>query len=167
MRQQWGRRGKKRLLRSVLSVVLAVGMVLGGAVTFPVSSIQTVKAEGATITSMAYYSAGDGPVLSASGVDSASYGFVSPIFSGGELTWGEAVSDLNVNVKVDGAWVNIDDLSNFAYNYDWGNWNDGGFDGYWFKVSETTYLQFASKTNPNVTLEYTLDFTKLTSATIT
>lgn len=149
----------KRVLSVVLAFVLTVSMVVGG---------QTRDAEAATtITSMAYYSSNDGPVITGSGVESASYGFVMPIFNGGAATWSDVVDDLKVNVKVDGVWTDIDSVSSFIYNSNWGHWSDSGFNGYWFTVSETTEIQLYSVANPSVTLEYTLQFTKLESTTIT
>lgn len=43
---------------------------------------KVVKAATGAITSMDYYSASDGPILSNSGVDGASYGFVMPKTNG-------------------------------------------------------------------------------------
>lgn len=70
-----------------------------------------------------------------------------------------------VNVKVKGNWVDIDN-SSFVYNQNWGHWHDAGFHGYWFSVSETTYIQLASRTN-GVTLDYTLEFINIEKTTIT
>lgn len=132
--------------------------------------IQTVAVEAAqtnTISSMNYFSAKDGPILSQSGVNEASYGFVMPMFNNGTSSWADVSGDLQVNVKVDDNWVNIDNVSSFVYNSNWGNWSDGGFNGYWFKVSKTTQIRLASKTNSNVFLDYTLEFTKLAENNIT
>jgi len=118
------------------------------------------------INSMNYFSEKDGPVLSQKGVGTASYGFVMPVFNNGDSSWGEVASDLQVNVKVNDKWIDIDDVDNFAYDLNWGNWSDGGFNGYWFKVSETTEIQLASKSNSNVTLNYTLEFTNLSKTVI-
>ncbi len=148
----------KRIFSLVLTFVLVAGLI----------GIQPSSAYAAsTITSMDYYSAGDGPVLTGSGVESASYGFVMPIFNGGAATWNDVVDDLKVNVMYNGAWTDIDTVSGFIYNYNWGHWTDAGFNGYWFEISETTQLQLQSKANPGVTLEYTLQFTKLSATTIT
>lgn len=87
-----------------------------------------------------------------------------PVFNGGTATWEDVAGDLTVNVKVNGNWVNIDETS-FVYNQNWGHWCDSGFYGYWFIVSETTYLQLASKAN-GVTLNYTLEFTNINRTTI-
>ncbi len=149
----------KRVLSLVLAFVVTVTMTVGS---------QTRDAEAATtITSMAYYSANDGPVISHSGVSEASYGFVMPIFNGGAATWTDVVDDLKVNVKVNGVWTDIDSVGTFIYNSNWGHWSDGGFNGYWFTVSETTEIQLYSVANPGVTLEYTLEFIKLDTTTIT
>ncbi len=147
----------------LLSLVLAI-MVLSSAI-FTAAPITSEAAT--TITSMSYYSSNDGPVISKSDAVEASYGFVMPIFNGGAATFNDVADDLAVNVKVNGAWVDIDSVASFIYNSNWGHWNDAGFTGYWFVVSETTYIQLASKSNPSVALEYTLEFTKLASATIT
>lgn len=131
---------------------------------------QAAKAEGIqanTISSMNYFSANDGPVLSKSAVGAVSYGFVMPVFNNGAASWADVSSDLQVNVKVGDKWINIDDVSSFVYNSNWGNWSDGGFNGYWFKVSKTTQIQLASKSNSNVNLNYTLEYTKLSENVIT
>lgn len=120
-----------------------------------------------TISSMNYFSANDGPVISKSAVSEASYGFVMPVFNNGASSWTDVSSDLQVSVKVDGNWVNIDNVSSFVYNSNWGNWSDGGFNGYWFKVSKTTEIRLSSKTNSNVFLDYKLEFTKLSESIIT
>lgn len=152
------------LSRKLLSLGLVLAIVFGCLSSGMVSNIRVAEAAGSTITSMNYFSASDGPVISGSGVGSASYGFVMPIFNGGAATWEDVVGDLTVNVKVNGRWVNIDDTS-FVYNQNWGHWHDGGFTGYWFIVSETTYLQLASKSN-GVTLDYTLEFTNIGTAKV-
>lgn len=128
--------------------------------------LQYAKAATA-IQSMSYFSAGDGPVLTGSGVGMASYGFVMPVFNNGEATWEDVAADMCLSVKTGGTWTDIDNVSKFIYNSNWGIWNDGGFNGYWFNVDETTYLQLSSKTNPDVTLEYTLEFTNLAKLNIT
>ena len=120
-----------------------------------------------TISSMNYFSANDGPVISKSAVSEASYGFVMPVFNNGASSWADLSNDLQVSVKVDGNWVNIDNVSSFVYNSNWGNWSDGGFNGYWFKVSKTTEIRLSSKTNRNVFLDYKLEFTKLSESVIT
>lgn len=155
---------EKCLMRRVVSLILALVMVIGGILPVTGGGLQARAAE-STITSMSYFSASDGPVISKSGVGSASYGFVMPIFNGGAATWEDVLNDLVVNVKVNGNWVNIDNTS-FVYNQNWGNWSDGGFNGYWFTVSETTNIRLASKTS-GVTLDYTLVFTNIEKTTIT
>lgn len=157
---------KGKCLRGrILSLFLSVVMVLG--VTFSPGGAGSITAQaaGTTITSMSYFSASDGPVISGSGVGQASYGFVMPVFNAGAAAWTEVAGDLTVNVKVNGSWVNIDD-TDFTYNVNWGNWSDSGFYGYWFIVSETTYIQLVSKAN-GVTLDYTLQFTNIAKTTIT
>lgn len=146
-----------------LSLVLAI-MVLSSTIF----TAAPITSEAATaITSMSYYSPNDGPVISASDAVQASYGFVMPIFNGGAATFSDVADDLVVNVKVNGQWLDIDAVDKYIYNSNWGHWNDGGFTGYWFVLSETTEIQLASRSNPGVTLEYTLQFTKLASTTIT
>jgi len=122
------------------------------------------EAQSVTIQSMAY---DDGPTFTASGMNEASFGFRMPVFNGGLNTWGEVAADLSVKVKENGAWVDIDSVDRFVYNSNWGHWSDSGFNGYWFKVSETTQLQLYSKSNPEVTLDYTLVLNKADAASIT
>lgn len=73
-----------------------------------------------------------------------------PFFNGGASAWSDVASDLGVNVKVNGAWVDIDSVSKYVNNSNWGHWSDGGANGFWFKVAET-YVQLYSKSNPSVT----------------
>lgn len=154
---------KRRYGRKVISLYLAIVM-LAGISLLPTSTVQA--AAGDTITSMSYFSAADGPTITKSGVGQASYGFVMPIFNGGSATWNDVVQDLGVKVKVNGSWVDIDSVSSFVYNQNWGHWNDGGFNGYWFTLSKTTEIQLFSKAN-GVTLDYTLVFQNINKTTIT
>ncbi len=157
------RKNTNSIRHKLLSLVLA--MVVLSCAIFTAAPISSEAAT--TITSMSYYSSNDGPVISAADAIQASYGFVMPVFNGGAATFTDVADDLAVNVKVNGVWTDIDTVSKFVYNSNWGHWNDAGFTGYWFILSETTELQLASKANPGVTLEYTLQFTKLASTTIT
>lgn len=149
-----------RLLSLLLTAVMTV-------VTVFAAAPGVGKAAETTITSMDYYSAGDGPVITQSDATQASFGFVMPVFNGGAATWDDVASDLAVNVKVDGQWVDIDEVKSFVYNSNWGHWHDSGFHGYWFVLSQTTEIQLVSKANPSVTLDYTLNFIKLGTTTIT
>lgn len=153
---------KMRLVHKVLSLFLAAALIAG------VGLLPAPKAQAAatTITSMSYFSAGDGPVITKSGVGQASFGFVMPVFNGGAATWSDVAQDLGVKVKVNGSWVNIDNVSSFVYNQNWGNWSDSGFYGYWFTLSQTTELQLYSKAS-GVTLPYTLVFQNINKTTIT
>ncbi len=155
----------KQLKYRLISMVLTAVLVITGSLTMSLSTASTVYAAETVITSMAYYSPNDGPVITNSGVGQASYGFVMPIFNGGASTWEEVSSDLRVNVKVNNNWVDIDSTG-FVYNQNWGHWYDSGFTGYWFIVSETTYLQLASIAT-GATLDYTLVFNNIPTATIT
>lgn len=155
----------KQLKRKVLSLVLTAVMTALYALFPAPGTTGRVQAAETAITSMTYFSAADGPVISKSGVGQASYGFVMPIFNGGSATWQDVASDLKVNVKVNNSWVDIDSTS-FVYNQNWGHWSDSGFTGYWFTLSQTTYIQLASRTT-GVTLDYTLQFTNIPKTTIT
>ncbi|SHO48428.1 discoidin domain-containing protein [Anaerocolumna xylanovorans] len=158
-------RKHRGLKQKLLSFILTVTMIAIGSYLPALGTSGRVQAAATVITSMAYFSASDGPVISHSGVGQASYGFVMPVFNGGAATWQDVASDLKVNVKVNGSWVDIDS-TDFVYNQNWGNWNDGGFYGYWFTISKTTYLQLASRST-GVTLDYTLEFTSIPKTTIT
>ncbi|MUG67887.1 MULTISPECIES: glycoside hydrolase family 16 protein [Paenibacillus] len=153
---------EKRLVSKVWCLFLAVVMVASVGL-LPASKAQ---AAATTITSMDYFSPADGPVISKSGVGQASYGFVMPIFNGGSATLQDVIQDLGVNVRVGGNWIDIDSVSRFVYNQNWGHWSDGGFNGYWFTISETTEIQLFSKAN-GVTLNYTLQFQNINRTTIT
>lgn len=158
---------RTKLWKRGMGVLLSAAMVLGGVAT-PFAGGQTVLiAEAATtINSMSYFSSNDGPVLNGSGVGEASYGFVMPVFNGGSATWEDVSADLSVRVNVNGVYTDIDSVSKFVYNQNWGHWHDGGVSGYWFKVSETTNLQLYSKST-GVSLDYTLNFTNINTTTIT
>ncbi|EKQ50207.1 MULTISPECIES: family 16 glycosylhydrolase [unclassified Clostridium] len=196
MEKKFGQKSK-RILYKGMSILLTFSMVTGSVILSPIWGIQVANAEEAqtsealvtkgaeaqvtqttgaqvtleaqanTISSMNYFSANDGPIISKSGVNDASYGFVMPVFNNGASTWADVSSDLQVSVKVNGNWINIDNVSSFVYNSNWGNWSDGGFNGYWFKVSQTTEIRLSSKSNSNVFLDYTLEFTKLSESVIT
>jgi len=152
---------KQKVLCLFLVVVLAVSVML-----LPSSKVQTAEAAGTTVTSMTYFSAADGPVISKSGVGQASYGFVMPIFNGGSATWNDVSDDVGVKVKVNGSWIDIDSAGGYVYNQNWGHWSDGGLYGYWFTLSATTEIQLYSKAN-GVTLDYTLLFQNINTTTIT
>lgn len=152
---------KQKVLCLFLVAVLAASIIL-----LPSSKVQTVEAAGSTVTSMTYFSAENGPVISKSGVGQASYGFVMPIFNGGAATWNDVADDVGVNVKVNGSWVDIDSASGYIYNQNWGHWSDEGVYGYWFTLSATTEIQLYSKAN-GVTLDYTLVFQNVNTTTIT
>ncbi|GIO35525.1 hypothetical protein J41TS12_03860 [Paenibacillus antibioticophila] len=153
------RRYQQRMLSLILAVVMAAGIGL-------LPGVRAQAADPGTITSMAYFSAADGPVISKSGVGQASYGFVMPIFNGGAATWNQVSGDLGVKVKVAGNWVDIDSAAGYVYNQNWGHWSDGGFNGFWFTLSATTEIQLYSKAN-GVTLDYTLVFQNINTTTIT
>lgn len=153
---------ERRYLQKGLSLFFAVVM-LASVGLWPASK---VEAADSTVTSMDYFSAADGPVISKSGVGQASYGFVMPIFNGGAATWNDVAQDVGVKVKVGGSWVDIDSVSSFIYNQNWGHWSDGGFTGYWFTLSATTEIQLYSKAN-GVTLDYRLVFQNINKTTIT
>ena len=127
---------------------MAVAVTVTGVLPASVGPAAAAETGSTVITSMAY---DEGPTFTASGLSEASFGFRMPTFNGGAAAWGDVASDLGVNVKVNGAWKDIDSVSKYVYNSNWGHWSDGGANGFWFKVSESTYLQLYSKSNPNVT----------------
>ncbi|MFD2877337.1 hypothetical protein ACFTAO_17080 [Paenibacillus rhizoplanae] len=106
-------------MQKVLSVFLVMVM-LAGTGLLPASRIQKADAAGVTVSSMTYFSAADGPVISKSGVGQASYGFVMPVFNGGSATWSDVSDDVGVKVKVNGNWVDIDSAGGYVYNQNWG-----------------------------------------------
>ncbi len=91
-------RKHKGLKHKLLSIILAVAMIALGSYLPVIGTTGKVQAAQTVITSMAYFSASDGPVISHSGVGQASYGFVMPVFNGGAATWQDVASDLKVNV---------------------------------------------------------------------
>jgi beta-glucanase (GH16 family) len=149
--------------RKVWSLFLAL-ILLAGAGILPAAKVQAAST---TVTSMGYFSAADGPVITKSGVGQASYGFVMPVFNGGAASWNDVSGDVGVKVKVSGNWVDIDSAGGYVYNQNWGHWSDGGMNGYWFTLSATTEIQLYSKANSGVTLDYRLVFQNVNTATIT
>ncbi|MDR2889311.1 MAG: hypothetical protein LBV33_05665, partial [Lachnospiraceae bacterium] len=160
-------RNATKVTRRGIGLLMAVLVFAVSLLTIPAAGSGQVIAAPAAITSMAYFSPNDGPVFNGSGVGKASYGFVAPIFNDGANTWDEVVDDLQINVKVNGVWTDIDSLTQFVYNVNWGNWSDGGFNGYWFDLTQSTELQLVSRANPQVALEYTMNFTNLSTTNIT
>lgn len=157
---------RNKFFKRICTVLLTAAMVCGSGTLPGRNGQQVVYAAESVINSMEYYSAGDGPVLTKSGVGKASFGFVMPKFNDGRSSWQDVAGDLSVKVKVDNTYIDIDSVDSFVYNQNWGHWNDGGFTGYWFEVSETTWLQLYSKST-GVTLDYTLEFIGLDKTTIT
>lgn len=146
-----------------ISLLMAVAVTVTGII--PSGALAAAVTDGRTvITSMDY---DGGPTFTGSGLSETSFGIRMPVFNGGESSWEEVASDLGVNVKVDGVWKDIDMVNKYVYNGNWGHWSDGGANGYWFRVTENTYLQLYSKSNPNITLDYNLIFntTELSAVT--
>lgn len=156
---------ERRFMQKALSLFLAIGMLASVSLWQP-AQVHGAEAAATTVTSMDYFSAADGPIISKSGVGQASYGFVMPKFNGGSATWNDVAQDVGVKVKVGANWVDIDSVSSIIYNQNWGHWSDGGFTGYWFTLSATTEIQLYSKAN-GVTLNYTLVFQNINKTTIT
>ncbi|MFE9275062.1 glycoside hydrolase family 16 protein [Paenibacillus glucanolyticus] len=156
---------ERRFMQKALCLFLAIGVLASVSLWQP-AQVHGAEAAATTVTSMDYFSAADGPIISKSGVGQASYGFVMPKFNGGSATWNDVAQDVGVKVKVGANWVDIDSVSSFIYNQNWGHWSDGGFTGYWFTLSATTEIQLYSKAN-GVTLNYTLVFQNINKTTIT
>lgn len=156
---------ERRFMQKALCLFLAIGVLASVSLWQP-AQVNGAEAAATTVTSMDYFSAADGPIISKSGVGQASYGFVMPKFNGGSATWNDVAQDVGVKVKVGANWVDIDSVSSFIYNQNWGHWSDGGFTGYWFTLSATTEIQLYSKAN-GVTLNYTLVFQNINKTTIT
>ncbi|GLX69802.1 family 16 glycosylhydrolase [Paenibacillus glycanilyticus] len=154
-------RHARKVFLLFLALIMAAGISL-----MPDSKTRVAEAAGTSVTSMTYFSSNDGPVISKSGVGSASYGFVMPVFNGGAATWNDVADDIGVKVKTGGNWVDIDSAGGYVYNQNWGHWSDSGIYGYWFMVSQTTEIQLYSKTS-GVTLNYTLQFQNINKQTIT
>ncbi|MBR1930005.1 MAG: Ig-like domain-containing protein [Lachnospiraceae bacterium] len=156
---------KSKWKKLCIGMSLALSLALIAPDVLPAAAL-TAHAEetSVTITSMAY---DDGPNFAANAMDAVSFGFRMPFFNNKANTWSEVNKDLSVKVKVDGEWIDIDSVDSFIYNRNWGHWSDGGANGYWFRVSETTYLQLYSKSDPSVTLDYTLTVNKTDAASVT
>jgi beta-glucanase (GH16 family)/uncharacterized protein YneR len=95
-------------------------------------------------------------------------GFQFPNFNNG-AAFDDVKDDIALFVKQNNEWVSIDNnaASGWIYDVNFGNWWEGP-GGYWFNpVKETTYIKVASKTNPNVFVEYTLNVIPAVPQTIT
>ena len=88
MLQKLGAKSSKKWKRA-LGIVLLFAMMIE--LIMPTETIVRA-ASGVTITSMSYYSSSDGPVLTGSGVENASYGFVMPVFNGGAASFSDVYS---------------------------------------------------------------------------
>ncbi|WP_233254374.1 peptidoglycan-binding protein [Salipaludibacillus keqinensis] len=87
-------------------------------------------------------------------------GFEFPRFNNG-ATFRDVQDDVALFVNQDDEWVSIDNNADSGWIYDnnFGNWWEGP-GGYWFDpVEETTQVRVASKTNPDVFVDYTLTVT--------
>ncbi|TDL32009.1 glycosyl hydrolase family protein [Jeotgalibacillus sp. S-D1] len=87
-------------------------------------------------------------------------GFEFPKFNSG-ATFKDVKDDVALFVKQDDEWVSIDNNagSGWVYDKNFGNWWEGP-GGYWFDpVEETMQVRVASKTNPDVFVDYTLKVT--------
>ncbi|WP_226681728.1 Ig-like domain-containing protein [Sutcliffiella horikoshii] len=88
-------------------------------------------------------------------------GFEFPRFNNGGATFKDVKDDVALFVQQGDEWVSIDNnaASGWIYDNNFGNWWEGP-GGYWFNpVEETTVVKVASKTNPDVYVEYTLKVT--------
>ncbi len=124
---------------------------------------------------MEYFSGNDGPVLTKSGVGTATFGFAAPKFNGKdykELNLSEVWEDLRFEEKKeDGTWECIDQKynedSSYVWDQDWAwclgdNWDNYVF---WIKMDHSATVRLRSVSNPEVTLEYTLNFNDLPTYT--
>ncbi|MEM5017005.1 Ig-like domain-containing protein [Metabacillus indicus] len=95
-------------------------------------------------------------------------GFQFPTFNNG-AAFDDVKDDIALFVKQNNEWVSIDNNpdSGWIYDSNFGNWWEGP-GGYWFNpVEETTQVKVASKTNPGVFVEYTLNVTPAVPQPIT
>lgn len=67
---------RTRMQKRILSMFLVLSLICCSFLLPVTGDAKLVKAASTTITSMEYFSPADGPVISRSGVDSASFGFV-------------------------------------------------------------------------------------------
>ncbi|WP_166805825.1 Ig-like domain-containing protein [Jeotgalibacillus sp. R-1-5s-1] len=118
-------------------------------------TLNVTPANTQVITSMAPAGATTLEVSPSGGV-----GFEFPRFNSG-ATFKDVKDDIALFVKQGDEWVSIDQNASSGWIYDrnFGNWWEGP-GGYWFNpVEETTQVRVASKTNPDVFVEYTLKVT--------
>ena len=148
---------KSNWKKCCVGIAMAVALGVTGIMPCTAMTVSAEESTGTLITSMAY---DNGPDFTVQGLSQGSVGFNMPKFNGGTASWADVVDDLGVNVMVDGAWKDIDSVSKFVYNSNWGHWSDSGFNGYWFKLTESVSVQLYAKSNPNVSLVYNLNFVK-------
>lgn len=147
--------------KAITSVLASLSIFI--ALVFVLSTVQKLvlraeESSSITIQSMSYFSDKDGPTIVKSGVEEASFGFVMPIFNGGQNNWTEVHEDLGVEINVDNNWVDINSVPQFTYNVNWGHWQEETVNGFWFRISESLELRLISLNNPTITLPYTLLF---------
>lgn len=171
----------KRFVKKIVAFLLVITLLFGSESFLGVVSNETDAYAATTlITSMEYFNMeNDGPTQTKQGTTDASFGFVMPQFNGKtsqELSLEDVEGDLQLYVKqakgTNGEWKKISDVDYFVFNETWGwehqVWSPTA-DGWicWFKLTETTQIRFQSKTNSNVTLEYTMNFEKLPTYQLT
>lgn len=96
----------------------------------------------------------EGPIINVGAEGNA--GFTFPMFNNGDARFDDIKDDLQVMVKENEEYIDIDSTDEWIYNTNWGHFWDGP-GGYWFNpVKETVNVKLVSKTNPNIFIEYTL-----------
>ena len=152
-------------IRCGLAFLMVIALAITGIAPSTTMVVTAETTENTTITSMAYTE--EGNTFEAYVLSEHSFGFRMPIFNGGANTWSEVSADLGVNIKVDEEWRDIDSVSQYIYNRNWGHWSDSGFYGFWFRLTEILSVQLYSKSNPAVTLEYELILHRASPAEVT
>ncbi len=152
---------KKNMIKAA-SLMIALGMMTGiysDSFIIAPFSYEVDALEACKITSM---SATQGPEITV-GVTGGT-GFTFPVFNNNDSVKFEQVADdLRIFVKMssDSDWVGIDNnaASGWIYDSNFGHFWDGP-GGYWFHVTETTYVRLQSVSSPDVHLDYTLIYNK-------
>ena len=93
--------------------------------------------------------------------ESGGTGFPFPTFNNGNATFAQVSADIShfVRFGTSGEWIPLDNntSSGFIYGTNWGHYWEGT-GGFWFHVNRTTYVRLQSRANPNVRIDYTINY---------
>ncbi|MCQ2464586.1 MAG: family 16 glycosylhydrolase [Oscillospiraceae bacterium] len=140
--------------------VLCAALLLnsGGYYTSEISSFSSVSISAAEKIPVKSMTPTQGPELNADATGGS--GFTFPVFNGDEnIKFENVADDIRLYVKTDSSpeWTAIDSNaeSGWVYDQNFGHFWDGP-GGFWFHVTENTYVRLQSASDPEVHLDYTI-----------